>query len=81
MSKHLNFLTRLGTLSSLARSSTGGNDAGSMTSYVVTRFYRAPELVCASGQTRSYDYAIDMWSVGWYFSHFSAVNWLVCYKK
>ena len=33
---------------------------GEMTEYVVTRWYRAPELIL----TRSYDNSIDMWSVG-----------------
>jgi serine/threonine protein kinase len=33
---------------------------GEMTEYVVTRWYRAPELIL----TRTYDNSIDMWSVG-----------------
>lgn len=36
-------------------------DAGDMTSYVVTRWYRAPELLA---QCTSYDAGVDMWSVG-----------------
>ncbi|KAK8811475.1 hypothetical protein WA158_003209 [Blastocystis sp. Blastoise] len=32
-----------------------------MTEYVVTRWYRAPELLC---ENTSYDSAVDMWSVG-----------------
>jgi len=32
-----------------------------MTEYVVTRHYRAPELLCNSSQ---YDYKVDVWSVG-----------------
>mmetsp|Transcript_13335 Transcript_13335/g.34980 ORF Transcript_13335/g.34980 Transcript_13335/m.34980 type:complete len:109 (-) Transcript_13335:1602-1928(-) len=33
----------------------------SMTQYVVTRWYRAPELILCLG---NYDFAIDIWSVG-----------------
>jgi hypothetical protein len=34
---------------------------GDLTSYVVTRWYRAPELLCGAGM---YDAAVDMWAVG-----------------
>lgn len=34
---------------------------GDLTSYVVTRWYRAPELLCGVGM---YDAAVDMWAVG-----------------
>ena len=37
-----------------------GGEPGEMTEYVVTRWYRAPELIL----TRAYDNSIDMWSVG-----------------
>jgi len=43
-------------------SDAGTNDKrGQLTKYVVTRWYRAPELLV---QNRSYDSAVDMWSVG-----------------
>jgi mitogen-activated protein kinase 1/3 len=32
-----------------------------LTEYVVTRWYRAPEIMCAS---QDYDYKIDVWAVG-----------------
>ena len=35
--------------------------ASRLTRYVVTRWYRAPELLC---QNRTYDAKVDMWSVG-----------------
>ena len=38
----------------------GGAGAG-LTSYVVTRWYRAPELLVGAP---AYDAAIDVWSVG-----------------
>ena len=41
----------------LARGNLDGND---MTEYVVTRHYRAPELLC---ETKNYSSAIDIWSV------------------
>lgn len=34
---------------------------GDLTSYVVTRWYRAPELLCGAGM---YDAAVDIWAVG-----------------
>jgi len=42
----------------LARFSDDPNDA--MTEYVVTRWYRAPELIL----TKDYNFSIDMWSTG-----------------
>jgi len=36
-------------------------DDNQFTEYVVTRWYRAPEVMCAS---QDYDFRIDMWSVG-----------------
>lgn len=36
-------------------------EAGTLTEYVVTRWYRAPELLCES---KEYGAAIDVWSVG-----------------
>lgn len=44
----------------LARGKTGSDDE-SMTQYVVTRWYRAPEVLCAC---KDYDEKIDVWSVG-----------------
>uniref|UniRef100_A0A7S3JNM5 Mitogen-activated protein kinase n=1 Tax=Aureoumbra lagunensis TaxID=44058 RepID=A0A7S3JNM5_9STRA len=41
------------------------DDAGKLTEYVVTRWYRAPELLC---ETKEYDEAIDVWSVGCIFA-------------
>ena len=35
--------------------------AGQLTEYVVTRWYRAPELLCESAD---YDEKVDVWSVG-----------------
>ena len=35
--------------------------AGQLTEYVVTRWYRAPELLCESAD---YDAKVDVWSVG-----------------
>lgn len=45
----------------LARGLTDTTDAGFMTEYVATRWYRAPEIMLAF---RNYTKAIDMWSVG-----------------
>jgi mitogen-activated protein kinase 7 len=45
----------------LARGLTDSQDAGFMTEYVATRWYRAPEIMLAF---RNYTKAIDMWSVG-----------------
>ena len=41
------------------------DDAGKLTEYVVTRWYRAPELLC---EAKAYDEAIDVWSVGCIFA-------------
>lgn len=38
-----------------------GGEAKEMTNYVVTRFYRPPELLLVCGR---YDYAVDMWGAG-----------------
>lgn len=44
------------------RSSDAGTDRrGQLTKYVVTRWYRAPELLV---QNHRYDSAVDMWSIG-----------------
>ncbi|KAI8810017.1 kinase-like domain-containing protein [Cladochytrium replicatum] len=48
----------------LARGLTG-SDAGFMTEYVATRWYRAPEIMLSF---RSYTKAIDVWSVGCIFA-------------
>ena len=45
----------------LARGLSDKEDAGFMTEYVATRWYRAPEIMLAY---RNYTKAIDMWSVG-----------------
>ncbi|KAI8642109.1 kinase-like domain-containing protein [Parasitella parasitica] len=47
-----------------AKSGQGG-DAGFMTEYVATRYYRAPEIML---NFRSYTKAIDMWSLGCIFA-------------
>ena len=44
----------------LARGVTGDSDQ-KLTEYVVTRWYRAPEVMCSS---RRYDEKVDVWSVG-----------------
>ena len=45
------------------------NEAGFMTEYVVTRWYRAPELLLSCEDSKSeYSSAIDMWSVGCIFA-------------
>jgi len=44
----------------LARGVGDGED-GNLTEYVVTRWYRAPEVMCSC---REYDHKIDVWSVG-----------------
>lgn len=41
------------------------DELGKLTEYVVTRWYRAPELLCES---KNYDEAIDVWSVGCIFA-------------
>ena len=41
------------------------DDQGLLTNYVVTRFYRAPELLLENGL---YDYQCDIWSVGCIFA-------------
>lgn len=38
-----------------------GDEQDELTEYVVTRWYRAPEIMCAC---QEYDYKIDIWSVG-----------------
>mmetsp|Transcript_21929 Transcript_21929/g.36329 ORF Transcript_21929/g.36329 Transcript_21929/m.36329 type:complete len:353 (+) Transcript_21929:170-1228(+) len=48
----------------LARVSDPDEDNGDMTQYVVTRWYRAPELILRGEYTK----AIDMWSVGCIFA-------------
>lgn len=45
----------------LARGVDFGHRDGDLTEYVVTRWYRAPELLL---QSRSYDATIDIWSCG-----------------
>lgn len=45
----------------LARYTDPEDNGGAMTEYVVTRWYRAPELLLSNG---AYTAAIDMWSVG-----------------
>jgi len=42
-----------------------GGSAGDMTEYVVTRWYRAPELL---SENRSYDDKVDVWAVGCIFA-------------
>ncbi|KAL2916546.1 mitogen activated protein kinase [Polyrhizophydium stewartii] len=49
----------------LARGLMDTHDAGFMTEYVATRWYRAPEIMLAF---RNYTKAIDMWSVGCIFA-------------
>ena len=44
----------------------GGNPASAMTEYVVTRWYRCPELLLAPHV--AYTNAVDMWSVGCIFA-------------
>lgn len=44
--------------------STEGDDM-ELTEYVVTRWYRAPEVMCSA---RKYDEAVDIWSVGCIFA-------------
>ncbi|KAA0166865.1 hypothetical protein FNF31_01240 [Cafeteria roenbergensis] len=45
---------------SAAEAAAAGGE-GDLTSYVVTRWYRAPELLCGAGM---YDAAVDIWAVG-----------------
>lgn len=40
-------------------------EAGAMTDYIATRWYRAPELLLGS---EDYSGAVDMWSIGWIFA-------------
>ena len=57
-------LARHITQGSTRRSSdvgTSGDRRGQLTKYVVTRWYRAPELLV---QNHRYDSAVDMWSIG-----------------
>ncbi|KAJ3193407.1 Mitogen-activated protein kinase [Irineochytrium annulatum] len=49
----------------LARGLSETNDAGFMTEYVATRWYRAPEIMLSF---KNYTKAIDMWSVGCIFA-------------
>ncbi|KAJ3237763.1 Mitogen-activated protein kinase [Chytriomyces hyalinus] len=49
----------------LARGLANAEDAGFMTEYVATRWYRAPEIMLSF---RSYTKAIDMWSIGCIFA-------------
>ncbi|KAJ3109407.1 Mitogen-activated protein kinase [Phlyctochytrium planicorne] len=49
----------------LARGLSESNDAGFMTEYVATRWYRAPEIMLSF---KNYTKAIDMWSVGCIFA-------------
>ncbi|XP_021865570.2 mitogen-activated protein kinase 3 [Spinacia oleracea] len=49
----------------LARTTRGDHSGEFMTEYVVTRWYRAPELLVCSN---SYDKSIDVWSVGCIFA-------------
>ncbi|KAI9350780.1 kinase-like domain-containing protein [Obelidium mucronatum] len=49
----------------LARGLANTDDAGFMTEYVATRWYRAPEIMLSF---RSYTKAIDMWSIGCIFA-------------
>ncbi|KAJ3135224.1 Mitogen-activated protein kinase [Physocladia obscura] len=49
----------------LARGLAPADDAGFMTEYVATRWYRAPEIMLSF---RSYTKAIDMWSIGCIFA-------------
>ena len=41
---------------------SGNNSINPMTEYVVTRWYRPPELLLSA--KRPYSEAIDMWSIG-----------------
>merc|ERR1719242_422923 len=45
----------------LARGVVKEQDGSKLTEYVVTRWYRAPEIMCSS---RQYDEKVDVWSVG-----------------
>jgi len=45
----------------LARGVAKDHDSSKLTEYVVTRWYRAPEIMCSS---RQYEKAVDVWSVG-----------------
>jgi len=45
----------------LARGISDVKDDNDLTEYVVTRWYRAPEIMCAC---QDYDFQIDVWSVG-----------------
>jgi serine/threonine protein kinase len=47
-------------LARFAGTDEAGEDEKPMTEYVVTRWYRAPELIL----TRSYNSSIDIWSAG-----------------
>ncbi|ETO24741.1 mitogen-activated protein kinase 6, partial [Reticulomyxa filosa] len=45
----------------LARGVSKEDEVGKPTEYVVTRWYRSPEVMCSAGM---YDEAVDIWSVG-----------------
>merc|ERR1719242_1133208 len=45
----------------LARGVIKENEEGDLTEYVVTRWYRSPEIMCSS---RQYDELVDVWSCG-----------------
>lgn len=44
-----------------APAAPSGGSGEDLTAYVITRWYRPPELLC---QVKSYDQAVDMWSMG-----------------
>ncbi|KAJ7170013.1 CMGC/MAPK protein kinase [Mycena filopes] len=50
-----------GLARSVKTSATGGKEAGMMTEYVATRWYRAPEIMLSF---KMYTKAIDIWAVG-----------------
>ncbi|KAJ7786458.1 kinase-like domain-containing protein [Mycena metata] len=50
-----------GLARSVKTSATGGKEAGLMTEYVATRWYRAPEIMLSF---KMYTKAIDIWAVG-----------------
>jgi len=52
----------------LARGVCQDDEKGNpLTEYVVTRWYRAPEIICSK---KMYDEAVDLWSVGCIFAEF-----------
>ena len=60
-------ITDLGLARSMENQATGGRTGPAMTEYVVTRWYRAPELLLATERV-AYDGAVDLWSVGCIFA-------------